>query len=69
MYGGHFTSSSIASVVFRQVEFNKNKDFLINYKFQVDKVNKSKISRYDMIISNDIFYKLDIDLVFSKERI
>ena len=26
-YGGHFTSNSTANVVFRLVEFNKNKDF------------------------------------------
>ena len=56
MYGGHFISSSIASIAFRLVEFNKNKDFLINYKFQVDKVNKSKGSRYDMIIGNDVLH-------------
>ena len=44
-YGGHYTSSSIASVAFRLVEFNKNKDLLINYKFQLDKINKTKDSR------------------------
>ena len=35
---------------------------LINYKFQVDKVN-------DMIIGGDILHELGIDLPFSKERI
>ena len=68
-YGGHFTSSSIASVAFKLIEFNKNKDLLINYKFQVDKVNKTKDSRYDMIIGNDILHELGIDLLFSEERI
>ena len=68
-YGGHFTSNSTANVAFRLVEFNKNKDFLINYKFQVDEVNKSKDSRYDMIIGNDILHDLGIDLMFSEERI
>ena len=43
-YGGHFTSSSVALVAFRQVEFNKNKDLSINFKFQVNEVNKSKDS-------------------------
>ena len=57
-------------MAFRLVEFNKNKDFLINYKFQVDKVNKSKDSRYDMIIGNDILhYNLGTDLMFSEEII
>ena len=68
-YGGHFTSNSTANVAFRLVEFNKNKDLLINYKFQVDEVNKSKDSRYDMIIGNDILHDLGIDLMFSEERI
>ena len=35
----------------------------------MDKVNKSKDSRYDMIIGNDMFRDLGIDLMFSKERI
>ena len=68
-YGDHFTSNSTASVAFRLIEFNKNKDLLINYKFQVDEVNKSKDSRYDMIIGNDILHDLGIDLMFSKETI
>ena len=68
-YGGHFTSSSIASVAFRLIEFNKNKDLLINYKFQLDEVNKTKDSRYDMIIGKDVLHELGIDLLFSKERI
>ena len=65
-YGGYFTSSSLASVAFNLVEFNKNKDLLINYKFQVDKVNKSKDSKYDMIIGNDILHELRIYLLFSE---
>ena len=56
-------------MAFRLIEFNKNKDLLINYKFQVDEVNKTKDSRYDMIISNDILHELGIDLLFSEERI
>ena len=68
-YEGHFTCSSIALISFRLVEFNKNKDLSINYKFQVDKINKTKDSRYDMIIGNDILHDLGIDLMFSKERI
>ena len=35
----------------------------------MDKVNKSKDSRYDMIIDNDILHDLDIDLKFSKEKV
>ena len=53
-YGGHSASSSVALIVFRLVEFNKNKGLLINYKFQVDKVNKSKDPKYDMIKGSDI---------------
>ena len=35
----------------------------------MDEVNKSKDSRYDMIIGNDILHDLGIDLMFSEERI
>ena len=56
-------------MAFKLIEFNKNKDLVINYKFKVDKVNKSKDSKYDMIIGNDIFHYPGIDLIFSKERI
>lgn len=68
-YGGHFTSNSTANVVFRMIEFHKNKDLLINYTFQVDEVNKTKDSRYDMIVGNDILHDLGIDLMFSEEKI
>ena len=34
----------MALMAFRLVEFNKNTDLLINYKFQVDKVNNTKDS-------------------------
>ena len=37
--------------------------------FQVDKINKTKDSRYDMIIGNDRLHDLGIDLMFSEERI
>ena len=56
-------------MAFRLVEFNKNKDLLIKHKFQVDKINKTKDSKYDMIIVNDILHDLGIDLMFSKEKI
>ena len=67
-YGGHFTSSSVALIAFGLVEFNKNKDLWINYKFQVDEVNIQKNSKYNMIIGNDILHDLQIDLLFSEER-
>ena len=35
----------------------------------MDKVNKSKDSRYDRITGNDIFHDLGIDLMFSEEKI
>ena len=64
MYGGCFTSIAEASIAFRLAELSKNKDLLINYKFQVDKVNKSNNSKYAMIIGSDIMYDLNIDLLF-----
>ena len=35
----------------------------------MDEVNKTKDSRYDMIIGNDILHDLGIDLMFSEEKI
>ena len=35
----------------------------------MEEINKTKDSRYDMIIGNDILHDLGIDLMFSKERI
>ena len=51
------------------VEFDRNKDMLIIYKFQVDKVHKSKDFKYDLIIGSDILYNLQINLLFLEERI
>ena len=68
-YRGFFTSNFTANVAFRLIEFHKNKDLLINYTFQVDEINKTKDSRYDMIIGNDILHDLGIDLMFSEEKI
>ena len=42
---------------------------LIIYKFQVDKVHKSKDFKYDLIIGSDILYNLQINLLFLEERI
>ena len=68
-YGGHFTSSSVALTVFILVEFSDNKDLLINHKFQVDEVNNSKDSKYNMTIGSNILRDLQINLLFSEERI
>ena len=59
-YTCYFTSSSVASIVFRLVEFNKSKGLIINYMFQVDKLNKSKDSKYNMIIGSNILHDLNI---------
>ena len=69
-YGGYFVSSAAASVSFKFVEFNKHyKNKLITYEFQGEKVNRSKDSTYDMIIGSDLMSDLDIDLLFSEQRI
>lgn len=62
MYWGYFTSSSVVSILFRLIEFNQDRDFLISYMLQVYKVNK-----YNMIIDSDIIlHELNIDLLFTK---
>ena len=35
----------------------------------MDKVNKSKNSKYDIIIGSDLMSDLNIDLIYSEERI
>ncbi len=68
-YGGYFTSSAVASVPFKLIEFNTYKDKLINYEFQVDSVQRSKDSNYDLILGSDIMNDLNIDLLFSENKI
>ena len=68
-YGGHFTSSAVASVFLKFIEFNKYKEKLINYKFQVDENNRSKDSKYDMIIGTDLMSDVGIDLLLTEGRI
>ena len=42
VHGGHFISISVASMAFKLIDFDKNKEKLINYELQVDKINSSK---------------------------
>ena len=65
VYIASFTSSYVVTIASRLVEFDKNKDLLINFESQVDKVHNSKDSKYDMIIGSDIMNNLNIDLLFS----
>ena len=53
-YGGKFVSKSTASVGFRLVEFAKNNDVKIEHEFQVDEQQKSRNSRYNMIIGSNL---------------
>ena len=68
-YGGHFTSTAVASVALKFIEFNKYREKLINYNFQVDEYNRSKDSKYDMIIGADLMSDIGIDLLFTEGKI
>jgi predicted aspartyl protease len=63
IYGGKFQSKSSASVGFKLIEFANKQQ--INYKFQVDEVQSSQESRYDMIIGSDLLNELSIDIQYS----
>ena len=67
-YGGHFTSTAVASVALKFIEFNKYREKLINYNFQVDEYNRSKDSKYDMIIGADLMSDIGIDLLYSQKE-
>jgi hypothetical protein len=59
-YGGKFQSKLSASVGFKLIEFANKQQ--IDYKFQVDEVQSSQESRYDMIIGSDLLNELSIDI-------
>ena len=68
-YGGYFTSTAIASVQLKLIEFNSYKDQIINYKVQVDDLQRRKDSKYDIIIGSDLMNELNIDLKYSTNTI
>ena len=61
-YGGYFTSSCLASVQFKFIEFGLLKDRLVEYEVQVDKLQQQKDTNYDMIIGSDLMDDLGIVL-------
>ena len=68
-YGGYFTSSAVASISFKLIEFNSYKNKLINYEVQVDSVQRRKDTNYDIIIGSDLMNDLNIDLLYSESSI
>jgi len=50
-------------VGFRLVEFAKNNDVKIEHEFQVDEQQKSRNSRYDMIIGSDLMWNMGVDIL------
>ena len=68
-YGDYFTSNAVASISFKLIEFNSYKNKLINYKVQVDSVQRRKDANYDIIIGLDLMNDLNIDLSYSENSI
>jgi hypothetical protein len=66
-HGGKFQTKSSASVGFKLIEFANKQQ--IDYKFQVDEVQSSQESRYDMIIGLDLLNELSIDIRYSNNCI
>ena len=54
---------------FRLVEFAKNNDVKIEHEFQVDEQQKSRNSRYDMIIGSDLMWNMGVNILYSDETI
>jgi hypothetical protein len=66
-YGGKFQSKSSASVGFKLIKFANKQQ--IDYKFQVDEVQSSQESIYDMIVRSDLLNELGIDIWYSDNYI
>ena len=53
-YGSSFKSSMTASVDFKMVQFESQKNNTIEYEFQVDEKSDLDKQLYDVIIRNDL---------------
>ena len=68
-YGSSFKSSMTASVGFKMVEFESQKDNTIEYEFQVDETSDPKKQLYDVIIGNDLLYNMGVNILFKEKQI
>ncbi|OEU07148.1 hypothetical protein FRACYDRAFT_251631 [Fragilariopsis cylindrus CCMP1102] len=68
-YGSTFHSSMTASVGFKMIEFENQKNQTIEYKFQVDETSNPRKQQYDVIIGNDLLWNMGINILFKEQEI
>ena len=68
-YGSSFTSSMTASVGFKMVEFESQKNNTIEYEFQVDKTLDPDKQLYDVIIRSNLLQNMRVNILFKERQI
>ncbi|OEU11608.1 hypothetical protein FRACYDRAFT_244725 [Fragilariopsis cylindrus CCMP1102] len=68
-YGSVFHYSMTASVGFKMIEFENQKNQTIEYKFQVDETSNPRKQQYDVIIGNDLLWNMGINILFKEQEI
>ena len=68
-YGSSFKSSMTASVGFKMVEFESQKNNTIEYEFQVGETSDPNKQLYDVIIGNDLLYNMGVNIMFKEKQI
>ena len=58
-----------ASVGFKMVEFEKQKNITVEYEFQVDETSDPNKQMYDVIIGNDLLYNMGVNILFKEKEI
>ena len=69
IYCSSFKSSMTANVGFKMVEFESQSNNTIEYQFQVDKTSNPDKQLYDVIIGNDLLYKMGVNILFKERHI
>ena len=69
VYSGTFKTLAAASVGFRLLEFELNKDITMEHKFEVDSTNCSNRSCYDIIIGSDILWQTGMNIMYEFEEL
>ena len=67
-YGSSFKSSMTASVGFKMVEFEKQKNITVECEFQGDETLDPNKQMYDVIIGNDLLYNMGVNILFKEKK-
>ena len=61
-YGSSFKSSMMASVGFKMVEFETQKNNTIEYELQVDETSDPNSQLYDVIVGSDLLWNMGVNI-------